>query len=184
MESQLSEKQQDLEHAAWELNSQKRAVEANYDTMRKQRQQMQELHMQIGDAEAFIEEVTETAYNEAVRAVTAKAVEETHNMDFDILEKHREALLSSRAKLTPQTRSIALQVMDSLINRFSGVTHSITERIRALFSEPERREEIKKEIRTPVRKSILSRLREKQDDVDARNQTRKTQTNRKYNMEL
>ena len=184
MKSQLSEKQQDLEHAAWELNSQKRAVEANYDTMRKQRQQMQELHMQIGDAEAFIEEVTETAYNEAVRAVTAKAVEETHNMDFDILEKHREALLSSRAKLTPQTRSIALQVMDSLINRFSGVTHSITERIRALFSEPERREEIKKEIRTPVRKSILSRLREKQDDVDARNQTRKTQTNRKYNMEL
>ena len=105
-------------------------------------------------------------------------------MDFDILEKHREALLSSRAKLTPQTGSIALQVMDSLINRFSGVTHSITERIRALFSEPERREEIKKEIRTPVRKSVLSRLRAKQDDVDARDQARRTRNGRKHNMEL
>ena len=184
MESQFSEKQQDLEHAARELSLQKRAVEANYDTMRKQRQLMQELNMQIGDAEAFIEEVTETAYNEAVRAVTAKAVEETHNMDFEILEKHREALLSSRAKLSPQTRNTALQVMDSLINRFSGVTHSITERIRALFSEPERKEEIKKEIRTPVRKSVLSRLRAKQDDVDARNQARRKQNGRTYNMEL
>ena len=184
MESQLSEKQQDLEHAAWELSSQKRAVEANYDTMRKQRQQMQELHMQIGDAEAFIEEVTETAYNEAVKAVTAKAVEETHNMDFEFLEKHREFLLSARADLSPQTRHTALNVMDSLIKRFSGVTQSITERIRALFSEPERKEEIKKEIRTPVRKSILSRLRAKQDDVDARDQARRTQYSRKHNMEL
>lgn len=184
MESQLSEKQQDLEHAAWELNSQKRAVEANYDTMRKQRQQMQELHMQIGDAEAFIEEVTETAYNEAVKAVTAKAVEETHNMDFEFLEKHREFLLSAQADLSPQTRHTALNVMDSLIKRFSGVTQSITERIRALFSEPERKEEIKKEIRTPVRKSILSRLRAKQDDVDARDQARRTQYSRKHNMEL
>lgn len=184
MESQLSEKQQDLEHAAWELNSQKRAVEANYDTMRKQRQQMQELHMQIGDAEAFIEEVTETAYNEAVKAVTAKAVEETHNMDFEFLEKHREFLLSARADLSPQTRHTALNVMDSLIKRFSGVTQSITERIRALFSEPERKEEIKKEIRTPVRKSILSRLRAKQDDIDARDQARRTQYSRKHNMEL
>ena len=184
MESQLSEKQQDLEHAAWELSSQKRAVEANYDTMRKQRQQMQELHMQIGDAEAFIEEVTETAYNEAVKAVTAKAVEETHNMDFEFLEKHREFLLSARADLSPQTRHTALNVMDSLIKRFSGVTQSITERIRALFSEAERKEEIKKEIRTPVRKSILSRLRAKQDDVDARDQARRTQYSRKHNMEL
>ena len=198
MESQLKEKKQTLEwtqasvdmtrenldQASRELSSQKRAVEANYDTMRKQRRQMQELDMQIGDAEAFIEEVTETAYNEAVRAVTAKAVEETHNMDFEIIEKHRESLLSQRAGLSPQTRNIALQVMDSLINRFSGVTHSITERIRALFSEPERKEEIKKEIRNPVRKSVLGRLRAKQDEAVARNQSRRTQAGKKHNMEL
>ena len=175
---------ENLDRAARELSSQKRAVEANYDTMRKQRQQMQELDMQIGDAETFIEEVTETAYNEAVKAVTAKAVEETHNMDFEVLEKYREFFLSSRADLSPQTRNTALNVMDSLIKRFSGVTHSITERIRALFSEPERKEEIKKEIRTPVRKSVLSRLRAKQDDVDARDQARRTRNGRKHNMEL
>ena len=175
---------ENLDQAARELSRQKKAVEANYDTMRKQRQQMQELDMQIGDAEAFIEEVTETAYNEAVRAVTAKAVEETHNMDFEIIEKHRESLLSPRAGLSPQTRNIALQVMDSLINRFSGVTHSITERIRALFSEQERKEEIKKEIRNPVRKSVLGRLRSKQDDVDVRTQSQRTQTGRKHNMEI
>ena len=198
VESQLKEKKQTLEwaqasvdmtrenldQASRELSSQKRAVEANYDTMRKQRRQMQELDMQIGDTEAFIEEVTETAYNEAVRAVTAKAVEETHNMDFEIIEKHRESLLSQRAGLSPQTRNIALQVMDSLINRFSGVTHSITERIRALFSEPERKEEIKKEIRNPVRKSVLGRLRAKQDEAVARNQSRRTQAGKKHNMEL
>ena len=175
---------ENLDRAARELSSQKRAVEANFDTMRRQRQQMQELDMQIGDAEAFIEEVTETAYNEAVKAVTAKAVEETHNMDFEVLEKYREFYLSSRADLSPQTRNTALNVMDLLIKRFSGVTHSITERIRALFSEPERKEEIKKEIRTPVRKSVLSRLRAKQDDVDARDQARRTRNGRKHNMEL
>ena len=175
---------ENLDRAARELSSQKRAVEANFDTMRRQRQQMQELDMQIGDTEAFIEEVTETAYNEAVKAVTAKAVEETHNMDFEVLEKYREFYLSSRADLSPQTRNTALNVMDSLIKRFSGVTHSITERIRALFSEPERKEEIKKEIRTPVRKSVLSRLKAKQDDVDARDQARRTRNGRKHNMEL
>ena len=105
-------------------------------------------------------------------------------MDFEFLEKHREFLLSARADLSPQTRHTALNVMDSLIKRFSGVTQSITERIRALFSEAERKEEIKKEIRTPVRKSILSRLRAKQDDVDARDQARRTQYSRKHNMEL
>ena len=105
-------------------------------------------------------------------------------MDFEVLEKYREFYLSSRADLSPQTRNTALNVMDSLIKRFSGVTHSITERIRALFSEPERKEEIKKEIRTPVRKSVLSRLRAKQDDVDARDQARRTRNGRKHNMEL
>ena len=45
-------------------------------------------------------------------------------------------------------------------------------------------EEIKKEIRTPVRKSVLSRLRAKQDDVDARDQARRTRNGRKHNMEL
>ena len=135
---------ENLDRAARELSSQKRAVEANFDTMRRQRQQM----------------------------------------DFEVLEKYREFYLSSRADLSPQTRNTALNVMDSLIKRFSGVTHSITERIRALFSEPERKEEIKKEIRTPVRKSVLSRLRAKQDDVDARDQARRTRNGRKHNMEL
>ena len=55
------------------------------------------LTIRIEDTEKFIDEVSEVAYETAVEVVTDKVIEETHNADFDEIEKlkkTKQALLN------------------------------------------------------------------------------------------
>ena len=55
--------------------------------IKKQEEKLEALTVRIEDTEKFIEEVSEVAYESAVKAVKDKVIEETHNADFDMIAK-------------------------------------------------------------------------------------------------
>ena len=118
----------------------------------------------------------------AVELVTEKAVEETHNMDFDVIIKHKDTIMSPKSKNSPQVKSIGSQVLDSLMKKFGGLTEHISRKLREVFKNPETKEEMKK----PIKQSIRERLSQSKSEADARNakHPKKHAIDKKQNKEL
>ena len=127
------------------------------------------LTIRIEDTEKFIDEVSEVAYETAVEVVTDKVIEETHNADFDEIEKLKKSMTSEKSKNTPQQKSVISQTLDILMKKFQGMTGHISERLAVMFGDPVQ----KKELQKPIRKSIRERLALNQKKADEFNRQRK-----------
>lgn len=100
------------------------------------------LEAKIRDTEAFIEEVTDTAYKEAVNMISEEAAEEAKNMFFDEVSQFREDMLKND-DLSIGVREYLYQTLEPLLDRFRGLTKHITDQIRYLFSEPVKKEKFR-----------------------------------------
>ena len=138
------------------------------EAISEQESRLDTLTIRIEDTEKFIDEVSEIAYETAVDVVTEKVIEETHNADFDEIEKVKKSLTSEKAKTTPQQKSIIGQTLDILMKRFRGLTDHITERLAAIFGDPVQ----KKKLQEPIRESIRDRLSRNQQRADEANAAR------------
>ena len=132
------------------------------------------LTIRIEDTEKFIDEVSEVAYETAVEVVTDKVIEETHNADFDEIEKLKKSMTSEKSKNTPQQKSVISQTLDILMKKFQGMTGHISERLAVMFGDPVQ----KKELQKPIRKSIRERLALNQKKADEFNRQRKGEQDR------
>ena len=143
------------------------------------------LTIRIEDTEKFIDEISETAYETAVEVVKDKVIEETHNADFNEIEKLKRSMTSEKSRNTPQQKSIITQTLDILMKKFEGMTGHISERLTALFGDPVQ----KKELQKPIRKSIRERLALNQKKADDYNRQRReeqgrTSKRKQQNMDL
>ena len=132
------------------------------------------LTIRIEDTEKFIDEVSEVAYETAVGVVTDKVIEETHNADFDEIEKLKKSMTSEKSKNTPQQKSVISQTLDILMKKFQGMTGHISDRLAVMFGDPVQ----KKELQKPIRKSIRERLALNQKKADEFNRQRKGEQDR------
>jgi len=132
------------------------------------------LTIRIEDTEKFIDEVSEVAYETAVEVVTDKVIEETHNADFDEIEKLKKSMTSEKSKNTPQQKSVISQTLDILMKKFQGMTGHISERLAVMFGDPVQ----KKELQKPIRKSIRERLALNQKKADEYNRQRRREQDR------
>ena len=132
------------------------------------------LTIRCEDTEKFIDEVSEVAYETAVEVVTDKVIEETHNADFDEIEKLKKSMTSEKSKNTPQQKSVISQTLDVLMKKFQGMTGHISERLAVMFGDPVQ----KKELQKPIRKSIRERLALNQKKADEFNRQRKGEQDR------
>ena len=132
------------------------------------------LTIRIENTEKFIDEVSEVAYETAVEVVTDKVIEETHNADFDEIEKLKKSMTSEKSKNTPQQKSVISQTLDILMKKFQGMTGHISERLAVMFGDPVQKRELQK----PIRKSIRERLALNQKKADEFNRQRKGEQDR------
>ena len=132
------------------------------------------LTIRIEDTEKFIDEVSDVAYETAVEVVTDKVIEETHNADFDEIEKLKKSMTSEKSKNTPQQKSVISQTLDILMKKFQGMTGHISERLAVMFGDPVQKRELQK----PIRKSIRERLALNQKKADEFNRQRKGEQDR------
>ena len=123
--------------------------------LKKKESELEEITLKISDAEKFSDDVAEAAYEKAVEVVTEKVREKTRNEDIRIVENYKTALLKS-PKLTEQGRQHARGILDNVLKNLRNLTNRITERVTAVFSDPEQKSELKK----PIGNSVIARLEE------------------------
>ena len=158
-----------LEKQDYILMKQKEKIAAQDAKIGEQESRLDTLTVRIEDTEKFIDEVSEIAYETAVEVVTDKVIEETHNADFDEIEKVKRSLTSDSSRNTPQQKSIITQTLDILMKRFRGMTDHITERLAAVFGDPAK----KKALQEPIRRSIRDRLEQGKRNAEAYNAARR-----------
>ncbi len=141
---------------------QKKHMEKNDFIIAKQEEKLEALTIKIEDTEKFIEEISDVAYESAVKVVKDKVIEETHNADFDMIAKLKKNITSKENDTSPTAKKFAGQTLDLLMKKFRGMTEHITERLNKIFGDPVQ----KKKLKEPIKKSLLKTLAEKQKIVD------------------
>ena len=147
--------------------------------------ELETLRVGIEDTEKFVEEGAEAAYESAVKSVTDRVIEETHNADFDEIEKLKKSLTSDKSRNPPQMKSIIRQTLDLLMKQFEGMTAHISERLAVIFKDPVQ----KRKMQEPIRKSVHERMAQFRREADAYNAQRgiskeENLKKKKENMEL
>lgn len=123
--------------------------------LKKKESELEEITLKISDAEKFADDVAEVAYEKAVEVVTEKVREETRNEDFALIEEYGSSIINNPKNSEP-VRKISKNLFTGLLQRFRGMTDRITEKLSAVFADPEQKSELKK----PIRTSVLARLEE------------------------
>lgn len=154
---------------------QKKHLEKNDFIIAKQEEKLEALNLRIEDAEKFIDEVTDAAFDSVVKVVKDKVIEETHNADFDMIAKLRRELTVNNTKNSPGAIKLISQVFDRIMNKFKGMSEHITERLNKIFGDPVQKEKMKE----PVKKSLRSLLAEKKKEADALNADRTSPVKKK-----
>ena len=172
-----------LEKQDYILMKQKEKIAVQDQTISAKEAELQAITVRIEDTEAFVEEVSEVAYEKAVEVVTDKVVEETHNADFDMVMHHGKKVVSDPA-LSPEKKKFANQIFGNLLQTFSGMTQAISAKLKQIFREPERKNEAKE----PIRRSIRELLARNKMEADAANAARRaeqeqTQKKKQQNMD-
>ena len=159
-----------LEKQDYILMKQKEKIAVQDQTISEKEAELKSITVRIEDTEAFVEEVSEVAYEKAVEVVTEKVVEETHNADFDLVMHQGKKVVSDPA-LSPERKKFANQVFGNLLQTFSGMTQAISAKLRQIFREPERKNEAKE----PIRRSIMELLARNKTEADTANAARRAE---------
>ncbi|MBR3354542.1 MAG: serine/arginine repetitive matrix protein 2 [Oscillospiraceae bacterium] len=157
-----------LEKQDYILMKQKEKLAVQDQQIESKEAELEEIIIRIEDTEAFVEEVTDAAYEQAVEIVTRTVQEEIRNEDFDIIEEQRRIVLNN-AELSEREHNLADRIFRGLMNRFKGMTHHITNKLAVILRSPERKAEIKE----PIKESIRDRLARSQKQADELNAKRR-----------
>ena len=158
-----------LEKQDYILMKQKEKLAEQAEVISEQETKLEDLTIRISDTEAFVEEVADVAYEKAVEAVAEKVKEEVRNEDFEIIADERNVILHGYTFM-PDTVQVIESVFSGIMNRFKGMTTHISERLTMLFRSPETKKEIKK----PIKESIMNKLARAKIDADAYNAARRS----------
>ena len=159
-----------LEKQDYILMKQKEKMAVQDQQIESKEAELEAITIRIEDTEAFVEEVADAAYEQAVDVVTKTVQEEIRNEDFDLIEEHRRIILNN-AELSDRERNFAHRIFAGLMNRFKGMTRHISERMAAIFRSPEKKAEIKE----PIKESIRDRLARNQKRADELNARRRAE---------
>ena len=155
-----------LEKQDYILMKQKEKLAAQEKKIESKEAELEELTIRIEDTEAFVEEVADAAYEQAVDVVTKTVTEEIRNEDFEIIADQRKTVLSD-PRYSEGAKKFAVNLFSDLMNRFRGMTQHISEILVSSFRSPEKKAAIKE----PIKESIRDRL--------ARGKIRADESNRK-----
>ena len=152
-----------------QLAEQKAAIEENED-------HLEELTMKISDIETFANEITNTAYEKAIDVIAATVQQETHNADLRRIKEYKEWVCSPKSKVSKKEQQLIIRHMNDLIDKIKESVQRVTQKIRSIFHNPEKKLELTK----PIRRSILADLKKHQILVDTRKTEPKALQKRNY----
>ncbi|MCD8000695.1 MAG: plasmid recombination protein [Clostridiales bacterium] len=158
-------------------------INHNRLTISQQNQKIDELTLKLDDVESLIDEVTDVAYDKAVEIVADTVRVETHKEDIQLIENTKKWLGSPERKAPKKERDYAVARLDNVAQKISKAMETALGKLRVWLMKPEVKKAGKEAIKNSARTSILAKLRENREKVDAENKAGQAQQ-KKQNMEL
>ena len=124
------------------------------ETVHQSERKLETVTSKLADTETFIEEISNAAYEKAVETVTEKVVEETHNMDFEVIERFREKVRTN-LPYPFNIRKVVYDITMVLMEDFQGLTKAITNKLRSLLIDEDHRGHLIAPIFSEVRERLL-----------------------------
>lgn len=167
------------------LQSQQSQIEEQDAAIQEKEEKLDELTLKIDDVEALIDEVSDIAYDKAVEVVTDTVRVETHKHDMKLVEQSKAWVLSPERKASQKEKEYAAARLDGVITKIKNSMQTALKAIQSTLMKPEVRKSSTEQISQKARSSVLDKLHKKQADVARREaEKRKTQPNKKYNIEI
>ena len=138
-----------LEKQDYILMKQKEKMAEQKQQIEKKKAELEAITVRVEDMESFVDEIAETAYEKAVEVVTKTVQEEVRNEDFDIIANKREEVLND-SRLGEAAKKYLAGVFSDMMCKFRGLSQHISERLKAIFCDPQKKEELQ----MPIKKSI------------------------------
>ena len=150
---QISACKEKLEDVQKEIQAEEEKLEVIRIEREERTDELDRVTAWLDDTEKFVKEISDSAYEKAVETVTEKAVEETHNMDFEVIEQFREKV-KTNLPYKASIRRIVYDITAMLMEDFLGVTAAITGKLQKLFADEDYSESMKREITVTVRERL------------------------------
>lgn len=141
------------------------------EQLARQEKKLEELTLKVGDVEAFVDGVSEAAYDKAVEVVTDKVREQTQIEDIRVIEGY-QSVVSANAKNLPQTVKIANTVLERVKEKLREAAGMVLDKALSVLRRPEVRQAGKEQIKERARESIRDRLARAQEETDRENRAR------------
>jgi len=172
-----------LEKQDYILMKQREKLAAQEKQIDEKESKLEELSIRIEDVETLIDEVAETAYDNAVEAVTERVQEETRNADFELIQDYEKEIMRSDS-LTEKGMAFAHQILSDLKKKFRGMTAAITEKLKKILKDPAVKAERLKPIREQTKGSVLDKLHRADAELKARRTEQAEVKKKNRDMEL
>ena len=138
-----------LEKQDYILMKQKEKMAEQKQQIEKKEAELLAITVRIEDTESFVDEIADAAYEKAVEVVSKTVQEEVRNEDFDIIANKREEVLND-SRLGEAAKKYLAGVFSDMMCKFRGLSQHISERLKAIFCDPQKKEELQ----MPIKKSI------------------------------
>ena len=123
-----------------------------------QQSKLDELTLKVSDMETLIDEVSATAYDKAVEAVTGVVRTETRKEDMRMIEDTKKWVLSPERKAPQPTREYAAHRLDTVLDKFLKTMQTTAARLQEKLLKPEVRQKGKEQVKEKARDSVLQLL--------------------------
>ena len=123
-----------------------------------QQSKLDELTLKVSDMETLIDEVSATAYDKAVEAVTDVVRTETRKEDMRMIEDTKKWVLSPERKAPKATREYAAHRLDTVLDKFLKTMQTTATRLQEKLLKPEVRQKGKEQVKEKARDSVLQLL--------------------------
>ena len=165
------------------ISAQDERIEEQAEEITQKDAELEALSLKVEDVETLINEVAETAYTEAVNAVTETVRKKTHRKDIEIIEEKKEWILSDQCRWFKPQKNLVVQQLDDVTGKIQKLLNRASNLIRDLLRDAEMLRAVKAQVEMKSRNPVLEKLKE----VRAKQQqqeTEKPQVPRKKKQEL
>ena len=160
--SELKEQKASLDAA---IALQQECYANNEMLIEREETHLNDLTKRISEVEAFAEEVTGIAYEQAVTAVKDVVREETMNANLEVIRDIRLKVEKGEIPIPVGHRNTAIKLLNTVINALLHAISRTVQRVTKKLQEPDTVRRVKE----PVRESVINQLRRNMSKMQSEN---------------
>lgn len=152
------------------------------EQLAQQEQALQEITLKLGDAEALVEEIAETAYEKACEVITDTVREETQKQDIAIIADYHKWAIAPERKYSKEKKEIINESLSKAQSLLKDAAKKVLSKVQKVLQNPTVKDNNEQKVKKHAKESLLLRLQQNKEKVKQEDGSKKL--SKQQNMEL